>query len=154
VFVVNLRITVDNVLLALFIDGVRVRQSKLRNAARWTTADVIRIPATTRVIAVSARDRGVVAGILAEVSGDGLVTDKSWKCTTRAYSNWMKPNYDDTRWPAAIQGRRWKISAISSKAKWIWTAKYLSPRIDPRVYCRGHLSAYICRPTSSSLLNY
>jgi hypothetical protein len=149
VLAVNLTITVDDSLLALYIDGVRVPQFKLPNADKWGAVDVIEISATTRVIAVSGKDVGrVIACILAEVSGDRLVTDTSWKCTTRAPSTWMKPDYDDSHWPAAIQAStnpdrlHGKISGISSKAKWIWTANYRG-RIDTFAYCRGHLSAYI-----------
>jgi len=74
------------------------------------------------------------------------VTNTSWKCTAKYYTDWMQPTYNDASWPAAVfvqpnspsnayHNRRPEISA---NAAWIWTRNFLSP-IDPVVYCRGCL---------------
>jgi hypothetical protein len=88
----------------------------------------------------------VVAGILASVDDDELVTDESWKCTTRFTVSWMSPSFDDNSWPAAaIAGTNsasdiHKVLAdIDPKAKWIWTKNNAEPTIDSTVYCRGYL---------------
>jgi hypothetical protein len=156
VFSVDLSITVDNALLGLYVDGKQVPMSKLPNAANWKKVDVVKIPARTRVIGVSARDKGVVAGILASISGKrDFVTDAKWKCTKKMPaipSTWSELSYDDSEWPeATVAGNnpdKWHgtITSIDSKAKWIWTANYLpKPTIDSLVYCRVHLRTYIFR---------
>jgi hypothetical protein len=88
----------------------------------------------------------VVAGILASVEGGQLVSDESWKCTTRFVPLWMSPSFDDDSWPdAVISGTNSdsdvhkRQSLIDSTAKWIWTSKHADPQIDPTVYCRGYL---------------
>ena len=85
----------------------------------------------------------VVSGILASVEGKQLVTDKSWKCTTRYIQNWMSPSFDDDSWPnAVISGTNSAtdihnfLSVIDSTANWIWTS---NGPTDKTVYCRGYL---------------
>jgi len=150
---VDLTITVDNVLEELYIDGGRIPNADLPNRQNWQAVDVVRIPTTTQVIAVSASDSGVVAGILASVTGDRLLSNASWKCvnpgnnmfTNTPVREWFSPNYDDTMWPAASvilpnPNPRYHglIAAISRNAKWIWTAAGIG---DSRVYCRGRMNA-------------
>jgi hypothetical protein len=88
----------------------------------------------------------VVSGILASVEGKQLVTDKSWKCTTRYIQNWMSRSLDDDSWPSAvIAGTNSAtdihkvLPLIDSTANWIWTRNYANPLIDPTAYCRGYL---------------
>ena len=90
----------------------------------------------------------VVAGFLASVDDDSLVSDETWKCSAVYTENWMLPSFDDSKWSnAAISGTNTVsdvhkvLSDISEKAKWIWTAKYNdSTTIDKTVYCRGYIS--------------
>ena len=81
------------------------------------------------------------------------MTNTSWKCTATYYTDWMKPTYNDSSWPAAvfvdsnspsnpIHHRRPQISA---NATWIWTRNFLSP-IDSIVYCRGRLPRMFIHP--------
>jgi hypothetical protein len=88
----------------------------------------------------------VVAGILASVEGKQLVSDESWKCTTRYVPKWMSASLDDDSWPdAVISGTNSDLDIhklqplIDSTAKWIWTSKHADPQIDSTVYCRGYI---------------
>lgn len=87
-----------------------------------------------------------MAGILASVDGKKLVTDESWKCTTRNIANWMSRSLKDDSWPAAVVSGtnsptdiHSQLSQIDSSAKWIWVKNFKEPSIDSTVYCRGRL---------------
>ena len=88
----------------------------------------------------------VTAGILASVDGKKLVTDESWKCTTRSIKNWMSRSLNDNSWPnAVIAGTNSpsdihkQLAGIDSSAKWIWTKQFKDPSIDTEVFCRIRL---------------
>ena len=115
------------------------------NRWNWLTVDLVPIPITTHVVAVLAIDHGVVAGILASVTGDLLLSNASWKCVkTSAVTqpDWFAPNYNDSWWPAAViissnpDPGHGLVAAISRNASWIWTAAGCS---DSRVLCRGRM---------------
>jgi len=145
-------IDVDNTLEELYIDGLIIPNSYLPNRLTWEFVAVVPIPATTQVVAVSASDLGVVAGILLSVAGDLLVTNASWKCVNSPSSvttntpklNWFAPNFDDSQWLAASgivpnpnPQHHGLIAAISRNASWIWTAAGIA---DSRVFCRGRMN--------------
>jgi hypothetical protein len=149
---VDLTITVDNTLQDLYIDGARIPDSALPNRLDWRYTDVVSIPTTTQVVAVYGGDYGVVAGILASVTGDLLLTNGSWKCanadqmpsSSTPQFSWFQPDYDDSQWPAAaviltnpnnIHGN---LAAISHNANWIWTIAGVQ---NSRVLCRGRMNA-------------
>jgi len=99
----------------------------------------------------------VVAGILASVDGDKLVTGKSWKCTTtQQVEGWTSSSFNDNSWPdAVISGTNTAsdihgiLPQVHSSANWIWTSNFRGDKIDGTVYCRGHLGEYLVHRTSS-----
>ena len=92
----------------------------------------------------------VVAGILASVDGDKLVTSKSWKCTTtRQVDGWTSSLFDDNSWPDAVTAGtntasdfHANLPQVHSSASWIWTSNFKGDKIDGTVYCRGYLGEY------------
>jgi hypothetical protein len=92
----------------------------------------------------------VVAGILASVDGDKLVTGKSWRCTTtQQVDGWASTLFDDNSWPdAVISGTNTasdihgNLPQVDSSASWIWTSNNKGDKIDGTVYCRGYLGQY------------
>ena len=93
----------------------------------------------------------MIAGVLASVGDDYLVTDDSWKCTTGYYDDWMQTSFDDSSWPAAVivqpnspaNPYHHLLSAVSTSASWIWTSNFISPNIDPVAYCRGYMRTFV-----------
>ncbi|XP_078353814.1 uncharacterized protein LOC144638494 [Oculina patagonica] len=126
--------TCDNE-MEMFADGL-----SLGKDGYWPKATDYVIPGNTRVISVAGKDTGSQFGILGSFS-NGLVTDASWKCINVFYSGWNFPDFNDSKWPAAVEvaqhgDRPWgNIAGIATTAKWIWTAGYN----DDNVYCRLHL---------------
>lgn len=93
------------------------------------------IPNSTRVVAIAAT--GIPASIIGSFS-DGLVTDSTWKCSTKNESKWALPEFDDERWEEAEETSPQKegtngITEISSKAKWIRITEDDSTQ---NMYCR------------------
>lgn len=140
----ELFITVDNE-MELFIDGVPNTINKDPSAKDWTVTKRVKLPAGSRVIAVKATNRGLQAGLLASVTDDALLSDKSWKVSTVEANEWASPDTDDSKWePATELGQHgmepWKTrSIISRNAKWIWSK-------DTRatvVYFRYRISEYL-----------
>ena len=92
-----------------------------------------------------------MAGILASVDGDKLVTDKSWKCTTTPQSaGWASSSFDDNSWPfAVIAGTNTasdihgNLRQVHASASWIWTSNFKGSKIDGTVYCRGYLGEFV-----------
>jgi len=123
----ELFITVDNE-MELFIDGERHKISDDPSAKDWMQTKKVTLPAKARVIAVKATDRGLQAGLLASVTGDSLLSDKTWKVSTTEVDGWTSPDFDDSQWqPVTEIGPHgmnpWKTrSMISPKATWIWSA--------------------------------
>jgi hypothetical protein len=99
----------------------------------------------------------VVAGILASVDGDKLVTDKSWKCTTAPQvDGWTSSTFNDNSWPdAVISGTNTAsdihgiLPQVHSSANWIWTNNFKGDTIDGTVYCRGYLGECLIPDASS-----
>jgi len=112
-----------------------------------------------------------VAGILASVDGNALVTGASWRCTANnldtssadvssadtssqtggsIITNWFATSFNDSSWPAAIisgtntvSDSHGYLSQISSNARWIWTSNYQGRSCDQTVYCRGVVGKYL-----------
>jgi len=99
----------------------------------------------------------VVAGILASVDGDKLVTGKSWKCTTtQQVDGWTSSTFNDNSWPeAVISGTNTAsdihgiLPQVHSSANWIWTSNFKGDKIDGTVYCRAYLGEFLAQVTSS-----
>ena len=135
-------ITCDNECTSVFADGHSlVRDNATYN--NWTVATKIIIPSGTKVVAIHAKDHGVIAGILGSFS-NGQVTDATWKChSSPVPSEWASADFNDSSWPAAVEhgdhgSTPWgRIMNISDAAKWIWTKNNYNG--DNEVYCRVRL---------------
>jgi len=129
-----LRITVDNTLLGLWINGEPVPTDPDR-AGDWTRPETIpfQVQPGVNVVAVHARDAGVIAGLLAElqVGTTTLVSGGSWRVVPEAPDGWWYRTYDDTAWPRASAYGAWPggiwgsrvqgWEGVSPDAQWIWT---------------------------------
>ncbi len=125
----KISITADDE-FTLFING---RQTG--KGTDWAKAYTFPVPIQSgiNVIAVQAKDIGLYAGLLADLSyGDeNLVTDFNWKVSERYVEGWEQPKFDDSSWSRATDFGRygsdpWKqISGMpeETSARWIWAGK-------------------------------
>ena len=98
----------------------------------------------TKVLAVSCRNKGGPSGILGSTPGGRVLTNSTWKCSSKYYPNWTTPEFKDTKWKAAvvidnnvkpIHHGWFARKNISSKAVWISSqAKDVKKKVI--VYCR------------------
>lgn len=144
----TLRITVDNVLEALVVNGVTVEVDP-ETASDWTRTSNVSFPLQPgrNVIAVKATDGGVIAGLLAElkVEQSTLVSDEAWRVHHDAPEGWSDPAFDDSTWKAATPygdhpGGVWgtRVAGMDgSDATWIWNeVNTLNGEVEPTVYFR------------------
>ena len=109
----------------------------------WWSPQTVTYNSDPCVLAVSAVDGGVLAGILGETS-TGVMTDASWKCSMTLQTGWHLTSFDDSGWSNAVitgtngDGNPWQrsISGISTQAKWIWAD--VTPYVGT-TYCRKTL---------------
>ena len=85
-------------------------------------------------------------GVLASTS-TGIVTDTSWKCTTKLEDDWTRCFFDDAHWPHAkiVDGPdnwpwNYDVSSISRSTSWIWTDRGSN---SGTVYCRKRIKGSI-----------
>jgi hypothetical protein len=127
--------------MELFADGVQIGKDN----GKWFMSKIYKIPTTTKVVAIHGHNGGGPAGIIGSFS-TGLVTDASWRCSNKFVSEWTSPDFDDSKWPAAVvfqMGTVIRGPKIASEAKWIWTSTHR----DWDVYCRsvlGECSKFEC----------
>jgi hypothetical protein len=145
----ELSITVDNQ-MELYIDGEPNPINQDPSAKDWRVVKTVKLPRGSRVIAVKATDVGLWAGLLASVTGEKLLSDRSWKVSTVESADWMKPEFDDSQWETATElgpngMNPWKAKEkISNNAKWIWTTtSYYKDMNAHVVYFRVRLGSYI-----------
>jgi hypothetical protein len=144
----TLRITVDNVLEALHVNGQAVTLDPA-TAVDWTqtSTHVLTLQRGRNVIAVQAADQGVIAGLLAELTVGCSVLDSSeaWRVHHEAPEGWEQPGFDDSSWkPASVYGDHpggvWgtRVQGMDgSTATWIWNeVNTLDGEIEPTVYFR------------------
>jgi hypothetical protein len=144
----TLRITVDNVLEALFVNGRAVAVDP-ETAADWlhTSTVTFALQPGRNVIAVRAADQGVIAGLLAELTVGCSVLDsgEAWRVHHDAPEGWEQPGFDDSSWkPASVYGNHpggvWgtRVQGMDgSTATWIWNeVNTLNGEIEPTVYFR------------------
>ncbi len=144
----TLRITVDNVAEALYVNGEPVALDPL-SAHDWMRTSVATFPLLPgrNVIAVKGTDGGVIAGLLAElkVGGSTLVSGEAWRVHHDAPEGWEKPAFDDSAWSSATPygdhpGGVWgtRVSGMDgAEATWIWNqVNTLNGEIEPVVYFR------------------
>lgn len=144
----TLRITVDNVLDALHVNGQPVAVDP-ETAADWTRTSTVTFPLQPgrNVIAIKAVDQGVIAGLLAELTvGDSVLdTSEAWRVHHAADEGWEQPGFDDSAWkPASVYGDHpggvWgtRVQGMDgSTATWIWNeVNTLDGEVESTVYFR------------------
>ncbi|WP_440111370.1 galactose-binding domain-containing protein [Paenibacillus sp. QZ-Y1] len=114
----------------LFVNGKQTGKG-----TDWSKAYTfpVQIQTGKNVIAVQAKDIGIYAGLLADLSyGDeNIVTDFNWKVSERYVEGWEQQNFDDASWSRATDFGRygsdpWKqVSGMpqETSARWIWAGK-------------------------------
>ena len=115
----------------------------------------------TYVLAIRCKNLHGEAGIVGSLD-NALLTDSRWKCIGRGRRDrlrgkfWTRALFDDSDWPQAVEyfpNREWtywgKMSDISDKAFWIWTA---DKGKHEEVYCRRRVSDVSVRHTKRGLL--
>ena len=105
----------------------------------WPTSATVIIPRTANVLAAKIYDWNSYGWFLGSFS-DGIVTDNSWKCTTRYSVGWNTPTFDDSVWPAAVSTVKngLMVLGIASNAELIWIGPY-GTCCQLTVYCRKKL---------------
>ena len=127
----EVNMTADNA-FKIYADG-----DPLGSGNDWQTTYTFHTDAS-KVLAIYAWNWGGPVGIILSTS-NGLVTDLSWKCTSKVQSglNWTKPSFNDDSWPNAVSfGHNgvppWGLRpGISASAQWIW-----APTWSQRFWCR------------------
>ncbi|ESO06576.1 hypothetical protein HELRODRAFT_160759 [Helobdella robusta] len=120
----SLLITVDNFLLAFYVNGAAVDVPLyFRNAGDWTKTDRYTLAGDVIVLAIKPRNSGGAGRLIAKSSDDYILTNSTWKCTNNSYDGWYEVDYDDSFWPGAVVKRREKNSAhamlVFMPALWI-----------------------------------
>ena len=118
--------------MEMFADG-----QTLGTDSNWVNPTTCLVPGNTRVLSVAGKDtaRGFF-GIIGSTS-HGLVTGKTWKCSSDLHSEWNSPDFDDQDWPLATVVANhgdypwYTIDGIVETAKWIW-----ANNDKDYVYCR------------------
>ncbi|MEM9409863.1 MAG: carbohydrate-binding domain-containing protein, partial [Planctomycetota bacterium] len=138
-------ITGDNE-IELYVNGQAV---DLPNGKDWRSVDVLQGLSLQPgdVIAVSAKDTGVLAGLVGsiEVGGETFVTDSSWKVTNELVDNWNQRDFDHSSWDNAIEhhsygeaiwGAAPGAALLNTGAKWVWSDSNLSSGGQDQAYFR------------------
>ena len=116
----------------------------LDKEGKWWTDLRVKVPTMTKVIAISCRNKGGPAGILASTPNERLLTNTTWKCSSTYYSNWNSVKFDDSKWkPAVVVDNNVKPihhgwvarKNISSKAVWI-SSQPKDVKKNVFIYCR------------------
>jgi len=146
----TLRITVDNAVEDLVVND-QVLRLEPESATDWTKGSTVNFEVRPgkNVIAIKAIDKGVIAGLLAElqVGPSVLVSGEAWKVALVAPEAWSTAAFDDSTWasatPYAPYGEGvWAtrvagLEGLSADASWIWTAtNELNGAIDATAYFR------------------
>lgn len=102
--------------MELFADGRSLGTHKNYRVAR-----TFLVPGNTRVISVFAENTRGRFGTRGSLS-NGLITDESWKCSSKWFPGWNLPDFDDKHWSHAVVVSRGLSGypAIAKTAKWIW----------------------------------
>ena len=124
--------------MEMFADNTIIKH---QNDNDWRIPSIYQIPGDTKVLSVIGMNipDGDKSGILGSTS-NGLLTNKTWKCSSDLYHGWTSPDFDDRDWPLAkVVGNHgdepWEtIDGIAETAKWIWANED-----QDIVYCRLNL---------------
>jgi len=94
---------------------------------------------------VSGKASGWIGSIIASLS-NGVVTDKTWKCTTSLENGWNMRNFDEFGWTSAVEHETNSHTSvvlpygektdIAADAKFIWTTDNYE---EKEIYCRKTL---------------
>ena len=140
-----LRITADDAIDSVYLNGMVVNLLALPNRANWVATDAISMPSSIHVIAVEAFNKiAGPAGIRASSSDSRVITSDKWKCVTSVgthAADWMTVAFDDSRWPAAtlqepnggsVHGNT--VFNMNKNAWFIWS----SAQGIGKAFCRLH----------------
>ncbi|ESO06577.1 hypothetical protein HELRODRAFT_160760 [Helobdella robusta] len=138
----NLSITVDNVLVEFYVNGVPVNVATyFPNANDWTVFDTYTLTTGATLLAVKSHNSGGFSGLMAKTADNYILTNSSWKCTNNSYDGWYEVDYDDSFWPDAVVGRRKKF--YNDAYSWFNPAQWITDLTDcancyADFYCRKH----------------
>lgn len=132
----TLRITADDN-YKLYVDGALIDDTpRLWSDPQTYTVKLYRHPTHKNVIAVegintqkiSGLDRGVIVDIAFTLGGStrAVLTDASWKLSTRLAADWFAPSFNDAAWSApTVEGPHgiapWGPVLGTSSAQWLWS---------------------------------
>ena len=149
---VMMRISVDNVLAELYINGKEINVNKdLPGAANWQQGDLVEFKMGTNknVIAMKCTDSGVIAGLLVDLRYDKtlIISDKSLKYNIKEIANWQMVNFKDDKWKKAVEYHKYPEGIWAKRVPifdkpmtnpwWIWSdTNVQGGKIDTPVYFR------------------
>jgi len=146
----TMRITVDNVLATLYINGEEI-ELDLAAAGNWEVANIVQFEMIRgiNVIALHCTDAGVIAGLLADITyGDAVRnTDDTWKYILKDDAGYEDIDFDDSDWANAVIYHQYptgiwaqRVPAMNdpmSEAFWIWSDTNVQDgNIDASVFFR------------------
>ncbi|ESO04910.1 hypothetical protein HELRODRAFT_171912 [Helobdella robusta] len=123
-----LLITADDELQEFFFNGENISLSYFPNAKNWSQLDTFNMPSEPFVIALKAYNMLFNGGMIAKTPDGYILTNETWKCTTKYYEGWHKISYNDSFWPAGSYSKKlndtdWLsdpyLVSIFSGADWI-----------------------------------
>jgi len=139
----DLTLNADDVIDAVYFNGIQVPNSSMPYAADINRVDTVAMPTTTSVIAIKLANVILTAGFQASTSNGCVATNTTWRCTTDTPpTNWYTVGYNDSNWPHAFDYNGYGGSnfnaqftgLFSSASTWIWTS---NQTIENQViYCR------------------
>ena len=136
---VNLKAACKGRNLQVYVDGRLVMEEEEGMDLLQTD-----LPGTPELVAVSCDMTKDPKGLIA-VASNGLMTDFSWKCSSRYSVNWASLDFDDSAWVNPYQGYYNKPGTnlyheeIRSDAAWMWMSYH--------TYCRRRVGR--CKGFSS-----
>ena len=118
----------------IYIDGKEVFNNSLYNLS-----SKVFIPNILEVIAISVTNIHKFGAFKAALSDGSVVSDGSWKCSPKLFSDWQLVDFDDSLWSApTTTGSFDACNDFPSSAKWLWTDKSYSS--INTIYCRKTMS--------------
>ena len=151
---VYLDLTADDV-AEVHIDDIFYDIYKDVKAKDWQIVKSIKLPKGARNLAIKVTNTAGDAGLLASVTGNRLVTNRTWKMLTQPPTDNWTGDIDDSHWQFATEvaphgSAPWpqKVDKISDKAFWIWA----SDRTVKTVWFRTRLGMIFVRLSSNLLV--
>ena len=118
----------------IYIDGKEVFTNQLSNFS-----SKIFVTNTLQVIAISVTNIVGHGAFKAALSNSSVVSDGSWKCSSKFSYDWQLIDFNDRLWSApTTTGSFDACYGFPSSARWLWTDKSYSS--INTIYCRKTLS--------------